>query len=628
MNRYPLWKYLVILVALLIGALYSLPNFFGEAPAVQISTAKPTVKIDLNTQTRIEKILADASINSTGLFFEKTGNVGTIKVRFNNTDIQLRARDVLQQKLNADHSDPNYTIALNLLSNTPHWLTAMNALPMPLGLDLRGGVYFLLQVDMQGAVQKKLTSLATDVRSQLRDKNLRHQGIERNGDFISIRFGNLDEANVARSNLALGRPELDWEIEKGSDSAKLVARFKPTALKEVQDNAVKQNIVTLNKRVNELAVKEPVIQQQGIDRIIVQLPGVQDTARAKDIIGRTATLESRLADPVTSSISSGESPPPGTDTFRFGEGRLGVFKKSVIFSGENITDASAGFDQNQRPSVNISLDSTGGRVMQEITRENIGKPMGMILFEKGKGEVLTIATIQGEFGSKFQITGQPTTESANDLALLLRAGSLAAPMEIIEERTIGPSLGAENIEKGFKSLMYGFIAIALFMMGYYLLFGVFSTIALAVNLLLLISVLSMLQATLTLPGIAAMALAIGLAIDSNVLINERIREELRNGAAPHSAIATGFDRAWATILDSNVTTLIAGLALLAFGSGPIKGFAVVHCLGILTSMFSAVFFARGLVNLWYGKQKKLQKISIGEVWRPAELNQTGQAKGK
>jgi preprotein translocase subunit SecD len=628
MNRYPLWKYLVILVALLIGALYSLPNFFGEAPAVQISTAKPTVKIDLNTQTRIEKILADASINSTGLFFEKTGNVGTIKVRFNNTDIQLRARDVLQQKLNTDHSDPNYTIALNLLSNTPHWLTAMNALPMPLGLDLRGGVYFLLQVDMQGAVQKKLTSLATDVRSQLRDKNLRHQGIERNGDFISIRFGNLDEANVARSNLALGRPELDWEIEKGSDSAKLVARFKPTALQEVQDNAVKQNIVTLNKRVNELAVKEPVIQQQGIDRIIVQLPGVQDTARAKDIIGRTATLESRLADPVTSSISSGESPPPGTDTFRFGEGRLGVFKKSVIFSGENITDASAGFDQNQRPSVNISLDSTGGRVMQEITRENIGKPMGMILFEKGKGEVLTIATIQGEFGSKFQITGQPTTESANDLALLLRAGSLAAPMEIIEERTIGPSLGAENIEKGFKSLMYGFIAIALFMMGYYLLFGVFSTIALAVNLLLLISVLSMLQATLTLPGIAAMALAIGMAIDSNVLINERIREELRNGAAPHSAIATGFDRAWATILDSNVTTLIAGLALLAFGSGPIKGFAVVHCLGILTSMFSAVFFARGLVNLWYGKQKKLQKISIGEVWRPAELNQTGQAKGK
>ena len=386
------------------------------------------------------------------------------------------------------------------------------------------------------------------------------------------------------------QPELIWQVKPTGLSPKLVGEFKPTALKEIQDSAVKQNIITLNKRVNELAVKEPVIQQQGAERIVVQLPGVQDTARAKDIIGRTATLESRLADPSVSSIGFGETPPPGTDTFRFGENRLGVFKKSVIFSGDRITDASAGFDQNQRPAVNISLDAAGGRVMQEVTRENIGKPMGMILFEKGKGEVLTIATIQGEFGSKFQITGQPTTASANDLALLLRAGSLAAPMEIIEERTIGPSLGAENIEKGFKSLLIGFGAIAIFMMAYYLLFGTFSVIALAVNLLLLISVLSMLQATLTLPGIAAMALALGMAIDSNVLINERIREELRNGAAPQTAIAVGFDKAWATILDSNVTTLIAGLALLAFGSGPIKGFAVVHCLGILTSMFSAVFF--------------------------------------
>jgi len=386
----------------------------------------------------------------------------------------------------------------------------------------------------------------------------------------------------------------------------------------VQDNAVKQNIITLNKRVNELAVKEPVIQQQGAERIVVQLPGVQDTARAKDIIGRTATLESRLADPITPSIGPGESAPPGMDVFRFGENRYGVFKKSVIFSGESITDASAGFDQNQRPAVNISLDATGGRVMQEVTRENIGKPMGMILFEKGKGEVLTIATIQGEFGSKFQITGQPTTASANDLALLLRAGSLAAPMEIIEERTIGPSLGAENIEKGFKSLLIGFTAIAIFMMAYYLLFGTFSVLALGVNLLLLISVLSMLQATLTLPGIAAMALALGMAIDSNVLINERIREELRNGTTPQTAIALGFDKAWATILDSNVTTLIAGLALLAFGSGPIKGFAIVHCLGILTSMFSAVFFSRGIVNLWYGRHKKVQKLAIGQVWRPKE----------
>ena len=618
MNRYPLWKYIVIAAALLIGGLYSLPNFFGEAPAVQVSSAKPTIKVDLATQARVEKILSDDSISNTGMFFEATGHVGSIKIRFNSADIQLRARDLLQQKLNADQTDPNFTVALNLLSNTPGWLNAINALPMPLGLDLRGGVYFLLQVDMKGAVQKKVTSLAGDIRSQLRDKSIRHQGIDRSPDSLSINFGSTDEAEQARTLLNSSQPELLWQVRSSGGSTKLLGEFKPAALKAIQDNAVKQNIITLNKRVNELAVKEPVIQQQGAERIVVQLPGVQDTARAKDIIGRTATLESRLADPLVSTIAIGEAPPPGMDTFRFGENRLGVFKKSVIFSGDRITDASAGFDQNQRPAVNISLDAAGGRVMQEVTRENIGKPMGMILFEKGKGEVLTIATIQGEFGSKFQITGQPTTESANDLALLLRAGSLAAPMEIIEERTIGPSLGAENIEKGFKSLLIGFACIAIFMMAYYLLFGTFSVIALAVNLLLLISVLSMLQATLTLPGIAAMALALGMAIDSNVLINERIREELRNGAAPHTAISVGFDKAWATILDSNVTTLIAGLALLAFGSGPIKGFAVVHCLGILTSMFSAVFFSRGLVNLWYGRQKKIQKLAIGQVWRPQE----------
>jgi preprotein translocase subunit SecD len=618
MNRYPLWKYLVIAVALMIGGLYSLPNFYGEAPAVQISSAKPTIKVDLATQARVEKILSEANISNTGIFFENATNVGSIKIRFNNTDIQLRARDLLQQKINLDQNDPNFTVALNLLSNTPGWLSAINALPMPLGLDLRGGVYFLLQVDMKGAVQKKVTSLATDIRTQLRDKNIRHQGIDRGADSITINFGSTTDADAARTVLLSTQPDLIWQVKPTGLSPKLLGEFKPAALKEVQDNAVKQNIVTLNKRVNELAVKEPVIQQQGAERIVVQLPGVQDTARAKDIIGRTATLESRLADPSLSTIGIGETPPPGTDTFRFGENRLGVFKKSVIFSGDRITDASAGFDQNQRPAVNISLDAAGGRVMQEVTRENLGKPMGMILFEKGKGEVLTIATIQGEFGSKFQITGQPTTASANDLALLLRAGSLAAPMEIIEERTIGPSLGAENIEKGFKSLLIGFGAIAIFMMAYYLLFGTFSVIALAVNLVLLISVLSMLQATLTLPGIAAMALALGMAIDSNVLINERIREELRNGAAPQTAIAVGFDKAWATILDSNVTTLIAGLALLAFGSGPIKGFAVVHCLGILTSMFSAVFFSRGLVNLWYGRNKKVQKLAIGQVWRPQE----------
>ena len=618
MNRYPLWKYLVIVVALVIGALYTLPNFFGEAPAVQISAGKVTVKIDGNMQERIAEILKSAQIEPKGMQFERIGANGTIKIRLDSTDTQLKAKDVLQKSLNPDNNDQSYVIALNLISNTPAWLTSIGAMPMYLGLDLRGGVHFLLQVDMRGALQKKLESLSTDTRSQLREKGLRHSGIERQGDSIVVRFPNQEDATSARTLLNTNLQNLSFTVEKSSDGFKLVGQFKDSAIKEVQENAVKQNITTLHNRVNELGVAEPVIQQQGQDRIIVQLPGVQDTARAKDIIGRTATLESRLADPVKTYLLSGELPPPGSDVFKMGDGRQVVFKKSVIFSGDRITSASAGFDSNQRPAVNITLDSAGGRVMQEITRENVGKPMGMILFEKGRGEVLTVATIQSEFGAKFQITGQPSTDSANDLALLLRAGSLAAPMEIIEERTIGPSLGAENISMGFNSVIYGFIAIAVFMIAYYMLFGVFSVIALSFNLFLLVALLSMLQATLTLPGIAAVALALGMAIDSNVLINERIREELRAGATPQAAIATGFEKAWGTILDSNITTLIAGIALLAFGSGPVRGFAVVHSLGILTSMFSAVFFARGLANLWYGRKKKLDKLSIGEVWRPTE----------
>ncbi len=616
MNRYPLWKYIVIGVALLIGALYSIPNLFGEAPAIQIAGAKSTSKVDLDIQQRVDSALAKAGIETTGSFYEAQGNSATVKIRFKDTDTQIKAKDLIEKALNNDTTEPDFIVALNLLSNTPAWLNSINALPMPLGLDLRGGVYFLLQVDMKGALEKKVTSLATDARSRLREKSIRYQGIERNNDNLSVKFADNDQADRGREFLANSIPEMNFSTEKTADGFRVVGRFKENAIKDIQSNALQQNILTLNKRVNELAVKEPVIQKQGADRIVVQLPGVQDTARAKDIIGRTATLESRLADPIRPSIGASETPPAGMDAFRFGPNQQGVFKKAVIISGERIIDASAGFDSSQRPAVNITLDAAGGRAMQETTRENLGKPMGMILFEKGKGEVLTIATIQGEFGSKFQITGQPTTQSANDLALLLRAGSLAAPMEIIEERTIGPSLGAENIEKGFKSLVYGFGAIAIFMVIYYLLFGMFSVLALGVNLILLIAVLSMLQATLSLPGIAAMALALGMAIDSNVLINERVREELRLGATAQAAISAGFEKAWATILDSNVTTLIAGLALLAFGSGPIKGFAVVHCLGILTSMFSAVFFSRGLVNLWYGRKKKLQSVSIGQIWRP------------
>ncbi|MEI7428237.1 MAG: protein translocase subunit SecD [Betaproteobacteria bacterium] len=610
MNRYPLWKYLVIGVALLIGVVYSVPNLFGEVPAVQIAPARTSLKIDTKLHEKIDAALLKADLLKNQTAFEESSVEGVLRIRFNDTDSQLKAKDVIEKEINPDINNPDYIVALSLVSNTPNSLTSINALPMPLGLDLRGGVYFLLKVDMQGAVDKKLNALASDARTRLRDKSIRYQSIDKSKGQLVIKFANVDEANKANEVLLEAIPDLSLKLEKLVESAIITGTFKPAALQATQENALKQNIITLNKRVNELAVKEPVIQKQGNDRIVVQLPGVQDTARAKDIIGRTATLEARLADPTQPYIGLQDSPPIGMDAFKFGD-RQGVFKKSIIITGDRITDASAGFDQNQRPSVNLSLDAAGGRAMQEITRENLQKPMGMILFEKGKGEVLTIATIQGEFGSKFQITGQPTTQSANDLALLLRAGSLAAPMEIIEERTIGPSLGAENIEKGFKSLLYGFIAIAIFMLAYYMLFGLFSVVALAVNLLLLIAVLSMLQATLSLPGIAAMALALGMAIDSNVLINERIREELRGGTAPQLAIATGFEKAWATIFDSNVTTLIAGLALLAFGSGPIKGFAIVHCLGILTSMFSAVFFSRGLVNLWYGSKKKLQSVSIG-----------------
>lgn len=610
MNRYPLWKYVVIGVALLIGVIYSLPNLFGEVPAIQIAPARSGLKLDAKLHARVDAALLKADLQKNQTGFEESFAEGILRIRFNDTDSQLKAKDIIEKELNPDLKNPDFIVALSLVSNTPKSLMSVNALPMPLGLDLRGGVYFLLKVDMQGAIDKKLNALASDARSRLREKTIRYQSIDKVAGQLVIKLSNSDDAKKAGDLLIEAIPDMTFKVDKVLEQFVLTGSFKPAALQATQDNALQQNIVTLNKRVNELAVKEPIIQKQGTDRIVVQLPGVQDTARAKDIIGRTATLEARLADPIQTYIGLQDSPPIGMDAFKFGD-RQGVFKKSIIITGDRIIDASAGFDQNQRPSVNLSLDAAGGRAMQEITRENLQKPMGMILFEKGRGEVLTVATIQGEFGSKFQITGQPTTQSANDLALLLRAGSLAAPMEIIEERTIGPSLGAENIAKGFKSLVYGFTAIAIFMIIYYMMFGIFSVIALGVNLILLIAILSMLQATLSLPGIAAMALALGMAIDSNVLINERIREEISQGASPQLAITTGFEKAWGTIFDSNVTTLIAGLALLAFGSGPIKGFAIVHCLGILTSMFSAVFFSRGLVNLWYGAKKKLQSISIG-----------------
>jgi len=617
MNRYPVWKYATILIALMLAGLYTLPNFFGEAPAVQVSGLKSANKVDAATVARVEQALKDAGLAAEQVSLD--GN--SVRARFAGTDTQLKAKDAIQKALIPNPAEPSYVVALNLLSRSPAWLTALNAQPMYLGLDLRGGVHFMLQVDMQAALTKKAESLAGDLRLMLREKNIRHGGISRNGQSIEIRL--RDQATLDAASRLIQDQFADLQTTGAPDGSefKLSASIKPQSARSVQEQALKQNIVTLHNRINELGVAEPVIQQQGLDRIVVQLPGVQDTAKAKDILGRTATLEMRLVDEsaeARAAESGGGIVPFGSERFLESNGRPVIVKKQVILTGDSLTDAQPGFDsQTQQPKVDLTVDAKGGRIMRDVSRENVKKRMAILLFEKGKGEVLTAPVIQSELGNRFQISGTMNVSEANDLALLLRAGSLAAPMDIIEERTIGPSLGAENIAKGFSSVIWGFLVIVACMTVYYMLFGLFSGLALAVNLLLLVAVLSMLQATLTLPGMAAMALALGMAIDSNVLINERVREELRNGAAPQAAIQVGYDRAWATILDSNITTLIAGLALLAFGSVPVRGFAVVHCIGILTSMFSAVFFSRGLVNLWYGRQKKLKSVSIGTIWRPA-----------
>jgi preprotein translocase subunit SecD len=615
MNRYPLWKYIVIVVALLIGATYMLPNFFGESPAVQVSSAKATVKVDPALMTRVEDVLRDAKLAHEGIYFDTAGLNSTIRVRFKDADTQLAAKDTIQKALDPSQEDPAYVVALNLVSNTPRWLTSLHALPMYLGLDLRGGVHFLMQVDMRAAVDKRLDTLASDIRTLLREKNIRHAGINKTPAAIEIKFRDADTRTRAEDAIRSQVRELTFREEGSGENLAIIATLSPAAQKEIQDNALKQNITTLHNRVNELGVAEPVIQQQGADRIVVQLPGVQDVARAKQIIGRTATLEIRMVD--QEAMAAGT---PGAITVP--ERKAGgvvtptPLKREVVVTGNQLNGASATLDQNQRPAVSVRLDEAGGRAMRAITRDNIGKLMAIVLYEKGKGEAISVARIQGEFGNQFQITGSFTVQETTDLALLIRSGSLAAPMEIIEERTIGPSLGKENIERGFRSTLYGFTAIAIFMIFYYRVFGVISVVALSVNVMLLIALLSMLQATMTLPGIAAVALALGMAIDSNVLINERVREELRNGRTPQQAITEGYEKAFATILDSNVTTLIAGIALLTFGSGPVRGFAIVHSLGIITSIFSAVFVSRAMVNLVYGSRKKLQSISVGQIWKP------------
>jgi len=619
MNRYPVWIYTLVAIALVVAALYAVPNLFGEAPAVQVSSARATIKVDGALQGKIEDTLKSAGISTTGIFLDPN----SIKIRLADTDTQGKAKDAIERALVPDVNNPSYTVAFNLLSNSPGWLTSIRALPMYLGLDLRGGVHFLMQVDMRAALTKRLEALAGDIRTQMRDKNIRHAGISREPSGIVIRFRDADTRTKGRKLVEDQIPDLLLVDGGSGEDLLLTATLKPEAQKRTQEFALKQNIQTLNNRINELGVAEPVIQQQGADRVVVQLPGVQDPTKAKSILGRTATLEIRMVDEdnmnaATLANARNGQVPFGTEFYVERNGQPIIVRKQVVLTGDRLTDAQPGFDnQTQEPAVHLTLDATGARIFKDVTRENVNKRMAILLIEKGRGEVVTAPVIRGEIGGgRVQISGRMTTQEANDTALLLRAGALAAPMEIVEERTIGPSLGAENIQKGFNSTLYGFAAIAAFMVFYYMLFGVFSAIALSSNLLFLIALLSLLQATLTLPGIAAIALTLGMAIDANVLINERIREELRGGSTPQAAISAGYERAFGTIIDSNITSLIAGLALLLFGSGPVRGFAVVHCLGIMTSIFSSVVVSRCMVNLAYGGRKKLAGVAIGNTsWK-------------
>jgi preprotein translocase subunit SecD len=617
MNRFPLWKYLIIAAALTVGFVYTVPNFFGESPAVQVSPAKAVARVDEALLTRIESALGRANITPQGAYLDPSG----VKVRFSSTDIQLRAKDVLQKEVGDD-----YVVALNLLSNSPRFLAHIGALPMYLGLDLRGGVHFLLQVDMDGALTKAADRYVQDVRQALRSSDIRYSGITREGKAVQIRFREAGLRDQAIDKLAREVPDLALRADDAGGESRIIGTLKPEVEKRIQEFALQQNITTLRNRVNELGVAEPIVQQSGGDRVVVQLPGVQDTAKAKEILGRTASLEVRLIDEekmdsATLQSAIGGQVPFGTELLYDREGVPYLLKREVILTGDRISDAQPGFDgQTGEPAVHLSLDGRGASLFQQTTRENVGRRIAMVLVERGKGEVVTAPVVRQEIGGgRVQISGRMTTTEARDTALLLRAGALAAPMEIVEERTVGPSLGADNIRRGFQSTWIGFAALSLFIAVYYSLFGIVSVIALAVNVMLLVSLLSMLQATLTLPGFAAIALTLGMAIDANVLINERIREELRNGITPQAAIAAGYERAWATILDSNITTLIAGVALFSFGSGPVRGFAVVHCLGILTSMFSAVFVSRGIVNIAFGSRRKIGHLPIGDVdWHKSQ----------
>ncbi|MGY8855384.1 protein translocase subunit SecD [Methylophilaceae bacterium Uisw_097] len=628
MNHYSSWKYILILLTIGLSLLYVTPNFYGESFAVQVMPVKAGEAVDRSTLKLVETSLEKANIQNTGITFEDTD----IKIKFKEATDQLNAKQVIEKSLGS-----RFVVALNLISNSPDWLSNLGALPMYLGLDLRGGVHFLMQLDLSKLSEKKNDGFLANVRKELQKENIKYYDSKVVNNYVQLKFKSEDALNEAKNIIrAQGSGR---SIFGGNAPAKETEAFNFSEIKnnnefilKIKNNqytdeenvnfALKQNLETLHNRVNELGVAEPIIQQQGKDRIVVQLPGVQDTAKAKEIIGRTAILEMRMvdedrSDPATIEKAENGQLPPGTELYYDRSGNPLLVKKEVILTGERLEDASPGVDQMTGQSVvYLDLDSIGTNIFKEVTRKNIGKRIALLLIEKNYTEVITAPKIKSEIGGgNVMITGMENAQESTDISLLLRAGSLSVPMEIVEERTVGPSMGKENIARGVNSTMWGFAAIVVLMVSYYMFFGVVSVIGLSVNLLFLTALLSALQATLTLPGLAAIAITIGMAIDANVLINERIRDEIRNGMPPQKSISQGYEKAWGTILDSNITTMIAGLALFMFGSGPIKGFAVVLVLGILTSVFSAIFVSRGIVNYIYGNKRTIKKISIGEIFK-------------
>ena len=623
-NQFSRWKYILIITSVLLSFIYTLPNFYGEAPAVQIMTIKSGEKVDSSILKSVETALKDSNITINKLIIENIG----IKVKLESPEDQLKAKKVIQ-----DTIGDNYVVALNLLPNSPDWLSSIGALPLKLGLDLRGGVHFLMQLDMTKASDKSVTNLLIAAREELQKKKIPYYGSIKTDDGIEMKFRKEIDREMAKEvfeSLGSGREiqvrritkeTAAFEFIETNSNNVFILNVKPNSYsnEDTQTQAIKQNLDTLHNRINELGVAEPVIQQQGADRIVVQLPGVQDTAKAKEIIGRTAMLEMRMTEENQAAYDSAinGNVPSGLELFNDRNGIPVLVKKEVVFTGERITDAGPGVDsQTGRSVVSLTLDGQGASIFKKITRENIGKKIALILIDKKITEVITNPVIRGEIGGgRVQITGMENAQEATDIALLLRAGSLATPMEIVEERTVGPSMGKENIANGIKSTIWGFMAIVIMIAAYYMGFGLVSVVSLSVNLVFLVALLSVIQATLTLPGIAAITLTIGMAIDANVLINERIRDEIRNGNTPQASINIGYEKAWGTILDSNITTMIAGIALFYFGSGPIKGFAVVHVLGILTSMYSSIWVSRAIINYIYGRRRHIHKLSIGEIFK-------------